>query len=278
LGVSTDTTTHTTPIKIPGLDHCTAIAAGDGHGVALRSDGTVWTWGINTDGQTGLTQDTNHPFPEPVPNLDRVIAIAAGDNYTLLLQDDGTIWASGYNGNGQLGDGSTTSRSVFAEVTALVDFTAITAGESYALALDVYGDVWAWGDNRLGQIGTDPAPAETIVVPTHVPLPQSGMLNVAIASGGSHGLALNENGSLYSWGYNGLNQLGYATDQTVSPTPQLVPLLDTVATISAGDNNNLVLTSAGTLWAWGDNQFGQIGDGTTKQHSLPVSITLPSEQ
>lgn len=252
LGVSTATTTQASPLLIAGLDHITAIAAGDGHGVALRSDGAVWTWGINTDGQTGLTQETNHPFPEPVPNLDDVTAIAAGDHHTLVLRKDRTVWATGFNDYGQLGDGTTQSRSTFAEVNNLSNIKAIAAGESYSMAVDAYGDVWVWGDNRLGQVGIDPATTETVLLPTRLTLPQTGQPYIAVAAGGSHGLALNDNGMLYSWGYNYLGQLGYETGQPVSPTPQLVPLLDTITAISAGDNHNLVLGTDGTLWAWGD--------------------------
>lgn len=276
LGVSTDTTTQTTPVQIAGLDHIVAITAGDGHGVALRSNGTVWTWGINKDGQTGLSQDGNHPFPEQVQNIDHVTAIAAGDYHTLVLREDRTVWASGLNNYGQLGDDSTQSRSAFAEVKYLTNVTAITAGEFFSMTLDAYGDVWVWGDNRLGQAGLDPTIDEIVSLPTRVTLPLTGQPNVTMAAGGSHGLALDDNGILYSWGYNYFSQLGYETAQSVSPTAQLVPLLDSIAAISAGDNNSLVLSTDDTLWAWGDNEFGQIGDGTTDQRPAPVIITLPA--
>lgn len=274
LGVSTQTTTQTTPVRINGLDHIMAIAAGDGHGAALRSDGTVWTWGINTDGQTGLTQEGNHPFPEQVPHVDQVTALSAGDHHTLLLRQDGTVWATGFNDYGQLGDGSTQSRSEFTQVKNLKNVTAVAAGESYSMALDSLGKVWVWGDNRLGQAGVDPTINAMVLLPARLALPVDSGSCVAISAGGSHGLALNNAGVLFSWGYNGLGQLGYTTEGPVSPSPQIVPLLNPVALIAAGDNNNLVLSMDGTLWAWGDNQFGQIGDGTTQQRPVPVIVTL----
>lgn len=274
LGVSTETTIQTEPVLISGLDHITAIATGDGHGVALRSDGTVWTWGINTDGQTGLPQDGNHPFPEQVPNMDSVISIAAGDSHTLLLREDRTVWASGFNANGQLGDTTIRSRSEFSQVKNLQNVVALDAGETFSMAADAYGDVWLWGDNRLGQIGLDPAMTESVLTPTRVSLPQTGEPFFVIAAGGSHALALNETGNVYSWGYNYFGQLGYQTDQSVSAVPYMVPLSQDVVGISASDNHNLALSLDGTLWAWGDNQFGQLGDGTTEQRVTPVKINL----
>lgn len=273
LGVSTQSTTQTRPILISGLDHIVAIATGDGQGIALRSDGTVWTWGINTDGQTGLPQTSNHPFPEQVANLDDVIAIAAGDVHTLVLRKDRTVWATGYNGNGQLGDGTTQSRAEFAPVKNLENVVTIDAGEFYSSAVNAYGDVWAWGDNRLGQSGFDPAIAYQAPLPTRITLPQSGEPFEVIAAGGSHVLALNDDG-LYSWGYNGFGQLGYETAQTVSPLPEMVPLLQDAQDISASDNNSFILDISGALWVWGDNQFGQLGLGTTEQHTTPVRLVI----
>lgn len=275
LGVSTPSTIQTTPLLIPELDHITAIAAGDGHGVALRSDGKVWTWGINQDGQTGLTQATNHPFPEPVPTVDEVVAVAAGDNHTLVLRKNGTVWSTGFNDYGQLGDGTTGSRSEFTQVKNLQHITSISAGESFSMALDTNGDVWTWGDNRLGQAGLDPQVTETVLLPTRLNLPHTNPEYVSIAAGGSHGLAMNAVGQVFSWGYNYFGQLGYETPSVISPIPELVPLTETAGLVSAGDNNNLILSTAEHLWAWGDNQFGQVGDGTTEQRPTPVLITLP---
>ena len=177
--------------------------------------------------------------------MDDVTAIAAGDNHTLILREDRTVWATGFNDYGQLGDGTTQSRSEFAEVNNLSNIKAIAAGESFSLALDAYGDVWMWGDNRLGQVGIDPTITETVLLPTRVTLPQTGQPYAAIAAGGSHGLALNGNGTVYAWGYNYLGQLGYETEQPVSPTPQLVPLLDTITATAV--ITNLVLSTDGTL-------------------------------
>lgn len=272
LGVTTDDTIQTTPVLIAGLDHITAIAAGDGHGLALRSDGAVWTWGINTDGQTGLPQTGNHPFPEEITVVTDVIAIAAGDAHSLLLRADGTVWATGLNNFGQLGDGTTESRSEFAEVTNLEHIVAIDAGETYSLALDAYGDIWGFGNATLGQLG--PNNSEAITSPQRIMVSTSGQPYRAISAGGSHVMALDDAGLVWSWGYNGFGQLGYETNDLISAQPQLIPLQDTISGISAGDNHSAVFSTKGNIWIWGDNQFGQLGDGTFEARFAPQLVTI----
>lgn len=270
LGVSTSTTTQATPVLIPNLDHVMAIAAGDGHGVALRSNGTVWTWGINMDGQLGLPQDSNHPFPEQVAEINDAIAIAAGNFHTLIVRQDGSVWAAGLNNHGQLGDGTTVSRTEFKPVPGLTNVQRVSAGESYSMALDRYGDVWTWGDNDLGATGND---ATTPAAPQHPTIPP-GVPYVGIAAGGSHALALNENGVLWSWGYNGHGQLGYQTAEPVSPVPESVPIVEAIITVVANETHSIALSQNQAIITWGDNSFGQLGDGSTQSHFEPTAITF----
>jgi len=133
-----------------------AISAGGYHSAALKSDGTVWAWGWNGEGQlgNGTTSDIN-PFPVQVTGLTGVKAIAAGANYTKALKSDGTIWAWGAGYYGQLGDGTTVSKYTPVQVNGLTGVSAIGSGEYqfHSIALKSDGTVWTWGYNYYGQLG-----------------------------------------------------------------------------------------------------------------------------
>ena len=132
-----------TPVQVTNLSGVVAIAAGALHGLALKSDGTVWAWGLNDagllgaagGGQLGDGTMTTRSTPVPVMGLGGVVAIAAGSGHSLALQDDDTLWAWGVNGFGQLGDGTTTARLTPVPVRGLVDVIAIAAGHWHSLAL-----------------------------------------------------------------------------------------------------------------------------------------------
>ena len=122
-----------------------AIAGGDSHSLALKSDGTVWAWGYNGCGQLGDGSTTNRLTPVQVSGLTGVVAIAGGGSHSLALKSDGTVWAWGCNDYGQLGDGTTTNRLTPVQVSGLTGVVAIAGGGAHSLALKSDGTVWAWG-------------------------------------------------------------------------------------------------------------------------------------
>jgi len=161
-------------------------AAGNGHGLALRSDGTVWAWGFNGAGELGDGTTASRTTPVRVTGLTGVTQVAAGGAFSLALRSDGTVWAWGDNRAGQLGRGTTSNHEVTpARVTGLAGVTKISAGADFALALRSDGTVSAWGDNRRGQLGngttTDPAG----------PVQVTGLANATqVAAGGRFSLAV----------------------------------------------------------------------------------------
>jgi len=269
-----------------------AIAAGNQHSLYLRSDGTVWAWGFNTYGQLGNNTTTSSSTPVQVKNLTGVIAIAAGSSHSLALKSDGTVWAWGFNIYGQLGDNSTTNRSVPVQVRGDVDLTtymtgvtAIAAGNNHSLALR--GDeIRAWGDNSNGQLSI--LGIEFAEVPRKVLVSGGSVLTgvEAIAAGGDHSLALKSDKTVLSWGYNLTGQLGIGTfgasadenrptqvhkGNSTSSTANL----EGVIAISGGNIHSLAVKSDGTVWAWGYNVDGRLGDGTSGASagkSMPVQV------
>jgi alpha-tubulin suppressor-like RCC1 family protein len=274
-----------TPVQVSGLSTVTAIAGGEAHSLALKSDGTVWAWGYGRLGQLGDGNFyTDAPFgvaaPVQVSALSTVMAIAGGQYHSLGLKSDGTVWAWGYGAYGQLGDGtfhttggvdSPQDAGVAApvQVRGLSGVVAIAGGADHNLALKSDGTVWAWGYGRLGQLGDgifygDPFYGGIGGVAT--PVQVSGLTTVtAIACGDSHSLALKSDGTVWVWGRGLEGQLGdgnfYSFPLLGVATPVQVSGLNGVVAIAGGYTHSLALKSDGTVWAWGAGHWGQLGDG-----------------
>jgi len=141
-------------VKVSGLAGMTEVAAGQRHSIALKNDGTVWTWGGNNSGQLGNGTFADSRTPVLVAGLSNVTAISAGYDFSIALRSDGTVWAWGANNTGQLGNGSTTNRNTPAQVNGLSGVIAIDSGNcGHSLAVESDGSVWAWGSGMYGQIG-----------------------------------------------------------------------------------------------------------------------------
>jgi alpha-tubulin suppressor-like RCC1 family protein len=139
---------------VAGLINVATLASGGNHSLALRSDGTVWAWGSNSQGQLGDGTDTDRLTPVQVPGLTDFTALAAGDAHSLAVRRDGAVWAWGSNFYGQLGDGTTSLyRLAPAQVSRLTNITALAAGSTRSLALRSDGTLSAWGANGHGQLG-----------------------------------------------------------------------------------------------------------------------------
>ncbi|WP_372492529.1 RCC1 domain-containing protein, partial [Salinispora arenicola] len=187
----------------------------------------------------------------------------------------GGVLAWGNNSNGQLGDGTTTNNNtpVAIGLPPTITVTAIAAGAAHSLALVAIDVAFAWGGNDRGQLGDGTTTDRT--TPVSVSLPP-GITVTDVAAGRNHSLAVTSTGGVLAWGFNSDGQLGDGTT-TDSSTPVAVNLPQgiTVTAVAAGRNHSLAITSAGGVLAWGDNFFGQLGDGTTIDRSTPVSVNLP---
>ena len=266
---------------LPAAIAIPAISAGDAHTVALKTDGSVWAWGDNGDGQLGDGSIIAKLTPVPVSGLSSgVTAIAAGGLHTLALKSDGSVWAWGYNNYGQLGDGSTLDKHTPVQVKGvsgngwLSDVTAVTGGVRYAVALKSDGSVWAWGYNYSGQLGDGTTTHST--TPVQVKGADGiGWLSdiTAIAAGEGYTVALKTDGSVWAWGYNYYGQLGDGTtDNKNTPVP-VSGLSSGVTAIAAGGRHTIALKSDGSVWAWGYNSFGELGDGSTIEKHTPVPVS-----
>lgn len=180
------------------------------------------------------------------------------------------IWTFGSNGSGQLAQ-TFPNPSVPSPIHEAGDWVAVAAGSGHALALTASGEVWAWGRNSSGQLGNGTTAAS--MLPVRVPDLDGITL---IAAGGSHSLAYRaSDGALFGWGANSAGQLGAPSSLPSSPTPIRIAVPGALRAISAGATNSAAITVDGTLYVWGANQMGQLGQGDFVQRETPTLVPLP---
>ena len=260
----------TTPVQVNSQSSVVSIAAGAGHALAAQANGTVWSWGDNEYGQLGNGTGANSSTPLLVPNLLGAVSVAAGESHSIVLKYDGSVWAFGLNSYGQLGNGTNANSATPVAVTGLSTVVAIAAYGWHSLAVKSDGTVWAWGYNVYGQLGNGTTSDSTI------PVQVSGVgAATRPAGGGDHSLTVNSGGTLSGWGWNSVGQLGNGGSGVglFSSTPTAVSNLTGVSESTAGWAHSLGLKSDGTLWSWGDNEYGQLGDGTLANRSIPVQVS-----
>jgi Regulator of chromosome condensation (RCC1) repeat len=244
-----------------------AVSAGDEHSLALLSNGTVMSWGDNDAGQLGDGTKTSSDVPVAVEGLAGVTAISAGSQFNLAVLSNGTVESWGNNNDGQLGDNSFKNSDVPVVVKGLTGVTDVAAGGFHSLALLGNGTVMSWGGNSFDQLG-DGQDTSTQTA-SLVPVPVAELKGaVAIAAGQQHSLALTKNGTVEAWGDNGFFQLaqrqGFPSGLADSDVPLAVPGVSGATAIAAGGLYSLALSTKGTVFAWGDNGFGQLGNSSTK--------------
>lgn len=256
------------------------LAAGNSHSLLLRPNGTLYAWGNNANGQLGnnSTVSSQTPLVVVLPAGKLFVQVATSNLHSLALASDGTVYAWGNNGNGQLGNNSTTQSTVPVAVTmpAGKQFVQVSAGGSHSLALASDGTLYAWGSNSFGQLGNNSTTQS--LVPMAVTMPV-GTQFVQVAAGGLHSLALASDGTLYAWGAgaNGRLGTGSAADRGV-PVAAIMPAGKRYVQIAAGSQHSLAVASDGTLYAWGRNSAGQLGNNSIVASSSPVAVVLPAGQ
>ncbi len=279
LGNNSSSSPKPNPVNI-GLSDVIGIGGGELHTLMLRGNGTVLAFGWNPTGQIGNgTSGGNAYTPFAVPGLTNVIQVTGGSVHSAALKADGTVWSWGSNFSGQIGVGTTTTSGCGCipspTQTLIADVIQIDAGGQHTLALKSDGTVWAWGNNVNGKIGD----GTTITRPTPVQVGVGvfGFNNIiAVSAGGDHSMALKSDGTVWTWGNNASGQSGNGSAGLPILTPVQNTTLTNVAQISGGFEHSVALKTNGTVWVWGYNGQGQIGNGSSggNQPTPVQNITL----
>ncbi len=271
------------------------VSTSKDHTLLLTSAGQVFSFGDNFYGQLGNSTNANNsaitanPAPLPVTLPGPAAQVAAGDQFSLVLLSSGQLYAFGANGEGQLGNANNDA-SIANPTPTLVNLPGsvaqIAAGEDFSLALTSGGQVYAFGNNEYGQLGDITNNGTTAANPTPALVGMSAGRVTQIAAGFDFSLALTAGGQVFAFGDNNYGQLGDGNNSgttTANPSPAQVPLPSSAGPavqIAAGGYHSLVLTASGQVFAFGDNDFGELAsaanNGSTTANPSPALVKMPA--
>jgi alpha-tubulin suppressor-like RCC1 family protein len=250
------------------------VSAGSGFSLALKTNGTLWSWGYNSVGQLGQGNTTNLNVPTQVGTASNWAAIDAGAEHALALDNGGFLFAWGNNTFGQFGNGNNTSGLSPAPSTTSM-WMKISAGFDHSLLLDPSGNMFAMGDNSQGELGDGTNTSSN--VPIFTGQSSAGLINqyIEISAGLSFSLAIRADATLHSSGMNNSGQLGLGNTTNVNSFSQ-VGTLNTWQKISAGEVHSLALENSSDLWSTGRNIEGQLGIASWVNSNILQQVVCPN--
>ena len=240
------------------------------HTAGIKTDGTLWTWGNNGQGQLG--DNTVAAKSSPVQTVaagTNWIQVACGNNHTIAIKADGTLWAWGSNTNGQVGANDITHRSSPVQTVAGgTNWKLVDGGRYHSAGIKTDGTLWVWGKNTNGQLGTNDivhrsSPVQTVAGGTNWKLISCGGYN-------GHTAGIKTDGTLWTWGDNTFGALGDNSTTVRSSPVQTVAAGTNWKQVSVGSYYTAGIKTDGTLWSWGLNNRGQLGDNSVTDKSSPV--------
>lgn len=270
------------PVKI--MDNVADVSCGDNYTAAVKTDGTVWTWGNGDYGQLGngdcgVPSDKETMQSRPVKIMDGAKTVACGGSHTAAIKTDGSLWMWGYASSGELGNGGTgntihpssddynTYYCQTVPVKIMDNVAAVSCGEYHTAVIKTDGSLWMFGSNSLGQLGD--GTLESKIRPVKI------MDNVrAVSCGSDFTAAIKTDNTLWIWGSNEFSRLGNngVTNAEVSMDGLRLPvqttpmnILNNVAAVSCGGQHGAAVLMDGSLWTWGSDMRGQLGRGITDE-------------
>lgn len=263
-----DTNNYSSPVQtVCNTNSWKKVSTGYNHTGSIKSDGTLWMWGRNSYGELG-TNDTND-CSSPVQTITAGTTwsqLSCGVGHTAAIKNDGTLWMWGLNYQGQLGTEDQTNRSSpIQTASGGSNWVQVSSGYLFTGAVKNDGTLWLWGEGSNGQLGNDDTSRRSS--PNQV----GGDTNWSqIACGTFHSAAVKTDGSLWLWGNNGSGQLGTGDNTNFSSPIQTICGGNNWSQVSCGYSHTAAVKTDGTLWTWGNNYAGRLGDGTTDSRNSPV--------
>jgi alpha-tubulin suppressor-like RCC1 family protein len=268
------TTVRYTPVSVAGaVKTFCKITGGQYHASAIDKNGKAWGWGYNFAGAIGDNSVTSRRTPVSVGGAVKTFCqIRSGGNHTLAIDKNGKAWGWGYNQFGMVGDNSLTNRCTPVSVAgATKTFCKIDGSGYHSAAIDKNGQVWAWGYNQYGQLGNNSTASQKTPVSVLGATKTFCQISLGMPPTG-HTVAIDKNGKVWGWGFNGNGQLG---DNSITQRNTPVSVLGATKTfcqISAGGSHTVAIDKNGQIWGWGNNTTGQLGNNSTKSARTPVSV------
>lgn len=254
----------------------TGVACGRYHTMAVGRGGGVYTWGGGKNGRLGHGDEKIRLVPKRVGGISGAVGVAAGYHNNLVLTAAGDVWSWGWGAHGQLGTGDVEDRNapVIIEELSGLRVVRLACGDRHSFAVTADGRVYAWGSNEFGQLGVAPR-GETVLSPVCVS-GLEGLVVVGLSSGDRHSAAVTNVGSVYTWGCGSDGQCGHGDFGDVG-RPRVVEGMggENVASVHCGHNFTLAVTDCGGVWAWGNNTYGQLGNGGEEKSAVPVKVAIP---
>jgi alpha-tubulin suppressor-like RCC1 family protein len=257
-----------TPTQIGNDSNWQSVQAGYAHSIAIKADGTLWGWGSNYYGQLDDAINANSYSPIQIGNETNWQTVQAGYFHNIAIKTDGTLWAWGQNSNGQIGDGTTVNKSVPTQIGNESNWQSAQAGWEHTLAIRTDGTLWAWGSNEYGQLG------DGNTVDKLSPIQVGNESNwQSVQTGSANSFAIKTDDTLWAWGNKEQGRLGFINrGGTFIPT-QYMPFISWQwKSVVAGTDHTIAIKADDTLWAWGSNLYGGLGDGTNVRKSTPIQI------
>jgi YD repeat-containing protein len=272
------TTNRTTPVTtFAGGTNWKQVSCGQQHMAAIKTDGTLWIWGGIQSGFSNLGVNDASARQTPVTTFaggTNWKQVACGGYFTAAIKTDGTLWTWGYNAQGQLGDNTTVTRSTpvttFAGGTNWKQVSSSIRkqfGQGHAAAIKTDGTLWTWGANDQGQLGDNTADNKSVPVTTFA----GGTNWKQVSCGGYHISAIKTDGTLWTWGYNNNGQLGINNTSNKNTPVTTFAGGTNWKQVAGGNNHTAAIKTDGTLWTWGQNNIGQLGNNTTTNRNTPVT-------
>jgi alpha-tubulin suppressor-like RCC1 family protein len=269
LGDNSALISRSSPVQtVSGGTNWKQVSGAGGHTAAIKTDGTLWLWGFNIFGFIGDNSRINRSSPvQTVSGGTNWYQVSAGISHIAAIKTDGTLWMWGCNSGGRLSTNNIIDRSSPVQtVSGGTNWKQVSVGETHTAAIKTDGTLWLWGDGSTGRLGTNNQISRSSPVQT-----VSGGTNwkqVELAL--NHSAAIKTDGTLWMWGCNGDGKLGRNNRINRSSPVQTVSGGTNWKQVSAGSNETAAIKTDGTLWVWGCNGSGELGNNSIISRSSPV--------
>lgn len=267
-----NTIARSSPVQVGSLTNWAelSISASASASFAIKTDGTLWGWGYNGQGQLGLNDTVLRSSPTQIGSLTNWSKVSAGSDFTLAIKTNGTLWSWGNGARYRTGQGNPTSLSSPVQVGSATDWAKISAGTVCSMAIKTTGTLWAWGNNTWGTAGNGSAGGD-ITTPTQTGSDTNwAEINVSFY----RAILVKTTGTMWAAGYNYTGGLGLGISNNTGSRSSLTQIgSDTDwSKIASGTAFTIAKKTTGALWAWGGNGGGQLGQNNTIARSSPVQI------